>query len=182
MKSLKQKYIEDVVPALKESLGVTNANALPRITKVTVNVGLGERLKDEAYIEMVENTLRAITGQQPVRTKARLSIAGFKIREGMVVGVKVTLRGEKMYAFVDKLVNIAFPRVRDFRGISPKVIDRQGNMSVGFREHLAFPEVNPDAVDTIHGLEVVITTSAQTKEEGQQLFTLLGFPFKQTSK
>lgn len=182
MKPLKQKYTEDVVPALKESLGVKSTLSVPRIEKVTINVGLGERLKDDSYIEMVENTLAAITGQKPVRTKARLSIAGFKIREGMTVGVKVTLRGEKMYAFVDKLINITLPRVRDFRGISPKVIDRQGNVSIGFKEHMAFPEVNPDSVDAIHGLEVVMTTSATTKDEGKQLFTLLGFPFKKTSK
>ncbi len=182
MKPLKQKYIEDVVPALKEALGVKSALSVPRIEKVTVNVGLGERLKDDSYIEMVENTLAAITGQKPVRTKARLSIAGFKIREGMTVGVKVTLRGEKMYAFVDKLINVTLPRVRDFRGISPKVIDRQGNVSIGFKEHMAFPEVNPDSVDAIHGLEVVMTTSAETKDEGKQLFTLLGFPFIKSSK
>lgn len=176
--NLKEKYLKQVIPALQKELNQSNIHALPEIKKVVLNVGLGANSKEDQYVANVEKTLQAITGQKPVPTKARQSIAGFKVREGQIVGLKVTLQGRRMYEFVDKLVNVALPRVRDFRGLNPKSIDRQGNMTIGFREHLAFPEINPDAVDTIHGLEVIIKTSAQNQKESKALFELLGFPFK----
>jgi len=179
MKSnLYKQYKDLVIPKLKEDFGYKNDMSVPRIEKVTLNVGVGKSLKDEKFLETVESTLTRITGQKPVRTKARKSIASFKIREGMVVGSKVVLHGERMYNFLEKLVNVTFPRVRDFRGISDKTVDNNGNFSYGFRENLAFPEINPDEVDTLHGLEVNITTSASNREEGLKLFKYLGFPFK----
>ncbi len=176
--TLKEKYNSEVVPALKEEMGIKNSFAVPKMNKAVVNIGLGDKAKNDSYIENAQKTIEAITGQRPILTKARKSIAGFKIREGMVVGMRVTLRGDRMYAFIDKLINVTMPRIRDFRGLSPKMVDRQGNLSVGFRENLAFPEVNPDAVDTTHGLQVTINTSAETKEEGLLLFRKLGFPFQ----
>ncbi len=176
--TLKEKYNSEVIPQLKEELGIKNSLALPRMKKVVLNIGLGDQAKNDAYIENAQKTIEAITGQKPILTKARKSIAGFKIREGMVVGMSVTLRGNRMYAFVDKLINVTMPRIRDFRGLSPKMVDRQGNISVGLKENLAFPEVNPDAVDTVHGLQVTINTSAKTKEEGLLLFRKLGFPIQ----
>lgn len=163
---------------MKEELGLDNANAVPRIEKVTINVGLGRGLKDKAYMDTVSSTLERITGQKPVYTKARKSVASFKIREGMNIGMKVTLRGSRMYDFVEKLVAVTFPRVRDFRGIDPKTVDQGGNFNYGFKEHIAFPEVSSDEVDRLHGLQVTITTSADSKKEGLALFTALGFPFK----
>jgi large subunit ribosomal protein L5 len=135
-------------------------------------------MKDDKYIDNIEKTLTAITGQKPVKTHARQSISGFKIREGQIVGMKVTLHGSRMYNFVDKLIHTVIPRIRDFRGLDQKSLDQQGNLNIGFREHLAFPEINPDAVDTAHGLEVVIKTTASNKDQGLKLFKLLGFPFK----
>lgn len=175
---LKEKYQKEVIPAMQEQFGITNVMAVPKINKVTINIGLGQNLKDSRYLEIVEDTLRRITGQNPVKTKARKSIAGFKIREGAIVGMKVTIRGKRMWNFVDKLVNVVFPRVSDFRGIDPKVIDRGGNFSYGFKEHIAFPEINPDEIEHLHGLEVVISTTANNQKEGLALFTGLGFPFK----
>ncbi len=174
--SIKEQYML-LVPKLKEQLGVKNVHAVPRMTKVTLNVGLGKGLKDKAFTETVEATLKKITGQRPVFTKARKSIATFKIREGMNIGIKVTLRGPRMFDFVEKLVSVTFPRVRDFRGIDPKNVDSAGNFNYGFKEHIAFPEVSTDEVDRLHGLQVTITTSAKNREEGLALFTALGFPF-----
>ena len=176
--ALYTKYTEEVVPALKEELGLKNVMEVPRIEKVVINVGYGRHLKDKAYIENVEKTLTAITGQKPVHNKAKKSISNFKIREGMPVGVSVTLRGQNMYNFLYKVVSIALPRVRDFRGISPKSFDKQGNYSIGFKESIAFPEINVEGLDKIHGLEVVIKTSAKSKEQGLALLSKLGFPFK----
>ncbi len=178
MNALLTKYQKEVIPQMKSEFGYKNDMAVPKITKVTLNVGLGSNLKDAKYLETVEKTLTRITGQKPVQTKARKSIAGFKIREGMVIGVKVTLRGERMYNFLYKLLNVAFPRVRDFWGISDKVLDRQGNLALGFKEHIIFPEIKPEEVDRLHGLQIIITSSARKREEGLQLFRLLGFPFK----
>lgn len=178
MSRLKEQYNKEIVPALKEQLSLANVMSVPKMQKVTVNVGLGKGLKDKAYIETVEKTLTRITGQKPVYTKARKSIASFKIREGMDIGMKVTLRGPRMYDFVEKLVSVTFPRVRDFRGIEEKTVDTAGNFNHGFREHIAFPEVSPDEVDRLHGLQVTITTSATNREEGLALFKALGFPFK----
>jgi len=171
-------YQKKVRPELKKTFGLKSDLAIPKITKVSLNVGVGRFTKDKAYVDGVVNTLTRISGQKPVLTKSRKSISAFKVREGQIVGVVVNLRGARMNDFLDKLVNITFPRVRDFRGIDPKIIDRNGNMSIGFREHIAFPEVKADEVDNIHGLEITISTTAKTKEEGFELFKLLGFPFK----
>ena len=178
MERLKEQYSKTIVPALQKQLGVPNVHSVPRLQKVTVNVGLGSGLKDKAFLEAVESTLTRITGQKPVYTKARLSIAGFKIREEMNVGMKVTIRGPRMYDFIEKLVGVTFARIRDFRGIDPKSVDTAGNFNYGFKEHIAFPEVNSDEVDRLHGLQVTITTSATSREEGLALFEALGFPFK----
>jgi len=171
-------YQKKVRPELKKTFGYKSDLAIPKITKVSLNVGVGRFTKDKAYVDGVVNTITRISGQKPILTKSRKSISAFKVREGQIVGVVVNLRGARMNDFLDKLVNITFPRVRDFRGIDPKIIDRNGNMSIGFREHIAFPEVKADEVDNIHGLEITISTTAKTKEEGFELFKLLGFPFK----
>ncbi|MDA0208100.1 MAG: 50S ribosomal protein L5 [bacterium] len=179
--SLKTLYKDTAAKALQDSLGVKNVHAVPKIEKVTVNTRLSAK-KDSKFIEILTDTLELISGQKPVITKARKSEAGFKIREGQVVGAMVTLRGERMWDFLDKLVNVTFPRIRDFRGIERSTVDRSGNFNFGFKEHLAFPEVSPDAVDQIHGLQVTVKTSAETKEEGMALFEALGFPFKKSDK
>jgi large subunit ribosomal protein L5 len=176
--SLQNFYKESVAPKLAEELGVKNVLALPKITKVTLNIGLGQGIKEAKFLETAENTLRRITGQAPVKCKARVSISNFKIRKGMVIGTKVTLRGKQMWDFLDKLVNITLPRVRDFRGISPTAFDDKGNYSLGFKEHMSFPEIRPDEIEVIHGLQITITTTAKSKEEGKALLTALGFPFK----
>ena len=175
---MQEQYKKDVVPALQEKFGISNVMAVPKIQKVTLNVGLGERAKDKKYLDVVEDTLTRVSGQKPVQTKARISIAGFKIREGQIVGMKVTIRGKRMWSFLDKLVDITFPRVSDFRGINLKAIDKNGNFSYGFKEHVAFPEIRPDEIETLHGLEVNITTSADNYDQGFFLFEKLGFPFK----
>lgn len=179
---LQEKYQKVVVPALKEEFGIANVMSVPKIEKITINVGLGKGLKDSKYTEVVENTLRRITGQKPVMVKARKSIAGFKIREGMDVGIKVTLRGKRMWDFLDKLVNVVFPRISDFRGIKLNAVDKAGNFSFGFKEHVAFPEISPDEIETLHGLQVNITTSASDRDQGMSLFKGLGFPFKSEDK
>jgi large subunit ribosomal protein L5 len=181
MERLKEKFNTKVIPQLKEELGVDNVFALPVIKKVTINAGLSAK-KEPKFIEVLLETLEKISGQKPVATKARKSIAGFKIREGLVIGAMVTLRGKRMWDFIEKLVHVTFPRVRDFRGIPLTAIDRSGNFNYGFKEHLAFSEISPDAVDTIHGLQVNITTTATTREEGLALFKALGFPFKKSGK
>ena len=163
---------------LKAELGYTNIMQVPAVKKIVVNVGYGRHVKDNAYIENVANTLTSITGQKPVRNKTTKSISNFKIREGMEIGMSVTLRGPAMYSFLHKLIHITFPRVRDFRGISVKNFDRQGNYSIGFKENIAFPEIGIDAIDKIHGLQVVISTSAKNQKEGQALLSKLGFPFR----
>ena len=171
-------YKEKVVPALKEEFGYKNVMQVPKIEKVTLNVGYGRFIKDGAYIENVTDSLRRITGQNPTQNKAKKSISNFKIREGNEIGTSVTLRGKRMYDFLDKMVSIALPRVKDFKGISSKSFDRQGNYSIGFKEQLAFPEIKSDAIDKTHGLQVVISTTAHNKEEGFALLKHLGFPFK----
>lgn len=177
MATMKEKYLE-AVPKLKEQLKLYNFNSVPRLEKVTLNVGLGRGLKDKTFIETVEKTLERITGQKPVFTKARKSIATFKIRQGMPIGIKVTLRGQRMYDFIEKLVNVTFPRIRDFRGIELKSVDAGGNFNFGFKEHIAFPEIAASDVDKLHGLQVTVTTTARNKIEGEALFSALGFPFK----
>lgn len=172
------QYKEKVVPALKAEFSFKNEMQVPKIEKVTLNVGYGRHAKEKPYIENVEKTLTVITGQKPVHNKAKKSISNFKVREGMPVGASVTLRGKRMYDFIDKLVSITFPRVRDFRGISPKGFDKQGNYSIGLKENIAFPEISTDAVERIHGVEMVITTTAKNQEQGFALLKALGFPFK----
>ncbi len=176
--TLLTQYKTDVVPALKEKFGYKNIMEVPAIEKVVLNVGYGRHVKDKQFIEHVEKTLQTITGQKPVHNKATKSISNFKIREGMNIGASVTLRGAPMYEFLYKLIHVTFPRVRDFRGIKQHAFDAQGNYSIGFTENIAFPEMSTDAVDTIHGLEVVVTTTATNKEEGYELLKALGFPFK----
>ncbi|MBD3359712.1 MAG: 50S ribosomal protein L5 [Candidatus Buchananbacteria bacterium] len=176
--SLKEYYKKEVAPQLKESFGYTNNLAVPKLKKVVLNAGLGKGVKDSSFMETVENTLTRITGQKPVKTKAKKSISNFKIREGMVIGMKVTLRGETMYDFIEKLIKITLPRVRDFRGLSLKSIDKEGNLNIGIKEHIAFPEIQADEIEKLHGLEMAIVTTAKNREEGEALFKALGFPFK----
>ncbi len=178
MNNFKEKIKKEVIPAMQEKFGYKNGLAVPKIEKVTLNVGISANKRDDKFLELVENTLTRITGQKPVFTKAKLSVSSFKIREGNVVGAKVTLRKQRMNDFVEKLINITLPRVRDFRGLSLKSIDRSGNLTIGFKENLAFAEINPDEVEKVHGLEIVITTSTKNKEEGTELLKLIGFPFK----
>ena len=178
MLKIKEKFNKEVAPALKEKFGYKNILAIPRIEKVVVNIGTGRGLQDAKFNEVAESTLQRITGQRPVKTIAKKSISNFKIREGLVVGMMTTLRGPRMYDFLDKLVNITLPRIRDFRGISEKSVDPQGNLTIGFREHIAFPEIKSDEVEKIHGLQVTIVTSAKSRAEGLELFKLLGFPFQ----
>lgn len=179
----KAVYTKEIVPKLKGQFGVKNTLAVPRLEKVVINVGLSKGLKDAAFIDAAESTLTRITGQKPVKTKAKKSISNFKIRQGMVIGMMVTLRGKRMYDFVEKLISITLPRVRDFRGISPKHVDKNGNLNLGIREHLAFPEIKADEIDRLHGLEIALVTNARNRERGLALFEALGFPFiKETGK
>lgn len=179
---LKEKYQKEIAPALIKEFGLKNVMEAPRLTKATLNIGFGRHSKEKAYIDSVVDVLTRISGQKPVLTKARKAISAFKIREGMVIGASVTLRGQRMYDLVEKMVHATFPRVRDFRGIDKKHVDRQGNMTVGFKEHLAFPEIQADEVDNVFGLEVSLTTNTTNREQGLKLFELLGFPFKKDSK
>jgi large subunit ribosomal protein L5 len=171
-------YKKEIRNKLKENFGFKNIFSIPKLLKVSVNVGVGRLSKDKAHIENVVKTLTRITGQKPILVKAKKSISAFKVRQGDIVGISVTIRGARMYDFIEKMISITFPRVRDFRGLNPKNIDKQGNLSIGFKEHLAFPEIKADEVDNIHGLEVNIATSAKNYQEGLALFNLLGFPFK----
>lgn len=176
--SLKDRYTKEVVQQLQRELGEGNAFAVPRIMKVVVNTGTGGSQRDPKLPDVVAASLMHITGQQSVRTLARKSIATFKIREGQPIGMMATLRGPRMWAFLEKLVMVTLPRVRDFRGLAPSVVDAQGNCSIGFREHIVFPEIEPDAVDQLHGLQVTIVTNARTQERGLALLRALGFPFR----
>jgi large subunit ribosomal protein L5 len=176
--TLKKQYADLIATAIAKEFGTKNVMSVPRILKVTLNVGLNAGNKDPKLAETVAETVSRISGQKPVETLAKKSIAAFKIREGMTVGMKATLRGERMYSFLNKLVNVTMPRIRDFRGLSPKLVDKNGNMSIGFKEHIAFPEIRPDEVERIHGIEVVITTTAGSREKGLALFKALGFPFQ----
>lgn len=175
---LKNLYQETIVPKLKEQFGYTNIHQVPKVVKVTVNRGLGEASQNAKALESSLNELATITGQKPVITKAKKAIAGFKIRQGMPVGVMVTLRSERMYAFLDRLINLALPRIRDFRGISPNSFDGRGNYSLGLREQLIFPEIDYDSIDQIRGMDISIITTAQTDEEGRALLKEMGMPFR----
>ena len=174
---LREKYKNDVFPALKEQFHYENVMQIPKLEKVTLNMGLGEAKENAKIMESAVEEIALITGQRPVVTKARKSIANFKVRQGMPVGAKVTLRGDNMYEFVDKLINIALPRVRDFKGVNKNSFDGRGNYSMGIKEQLIFPEINFDKVDTIKGMNIVFTTTANTDEEAQALLAGLGMPF-----
>jgi len=180
LKPLKEQYQEEIVPALMKEFEFKSVMQVPRLTKIVVNIGLGEALDNAKAIEFATNDITAITGQRPVATKAKKSIANFKLREGRSIGVKVTLRGERMWAFLTRLVHVALPRTRDFQGISPDSFDGRGNYTLGLREQLIFPEIDYDSIDKIRGMEVTIVTTAQTDEEGRQLLDKLGMPFWQS--
>src|SRR5512139_2524629 len=175
---LKERYSQEVVPALMKSLNLSNVMQVPRIEKVVVNIGVGEALDNAKTLDAAVGDMTKITGQKPVITKARKSIANFKLREGRAIGVRVTLRGERMWSFLDRLLNVALPRVRDFRGISPDAFDGRGNYTLGLREQLVFPEIEYDKIDKLRGLEISIVTTARNDEEGRQLLQMLGMPFK----
>ena len=175
---LKEKYQKEIVPALEKVLYIQNVMEVPRVEKVVVNIGLGEALDNPKVLDSAVEDLSIITGQHPVITKARKSIANFKLREGRAIGTKVTLRGERMWSFLDRLMNIALPRVRDFRGVSPDAFDGRGNYTLGLREQLVFQEIDYDQIDQVRGFEVTIVTTAQDDEGGRELLRLLGMPFR----
>ena len=174
-----EQYREEILPTLMEDFDYSSVMQVPRITKVVVNVGVGEALDNAKAIEFATNDIMTITGQKPIVTKAKKSIAAFKLREGRAIGVKVTLRGERMWSFLTRLIHIALPRTRDFQGVSPDSFDGHGNYTLGLREQLIFPEVDYDKIDKIRGMEVTIVTTARTDEEGRRLLGLLGMPFRQ---
>ncbi len=166
------------MPKLKEKFGYKNTFQTPKITKVVINVGFGRQSKEKAFVDSIATSLARITGQKPIMVKAKKSISAFKLKEGTVIGAMSTLRGKRMYDFLDKLINATFPRVRDFRGISTKIVDKQGNATIGLKEHLAFPEIGAEEMENVFGLEVCIATTAKNKEEGLELLKLTGMPFK----
>jgi len=175
---LKEKYLKEVVPALMEKFNYKNIMEVPAIEKIVINMGVGDAVQNSKLLDSAVEELTAISGQKPVITRAKKSIAGFKLREGMPIGTKVTLRKERMYEFLDKLISVSLPRVRDFRGVSPKSFDGRGNYTLGVREQLIFPEVDYDRVNKVRGMDIVIVTTAKTDEEGRELLTLLGMPFR----
>ena len=177
---LLQRYKEEVVPALMERFGYKNVMEVPRIEKIVVNMGVGEAKEDQRTLEAAMRELAMITGQRPVIRKARKSIAGFKIRKGMPIGCKVTLRGKRMWDFLDKLINAALPRIRDFHGINPHSFDGRGNLSIGIREQIVFPELTYDDIERVRGMDITIVTTAETDEEAMELLRLLGMPFART--
>lgn len=175
---LKDKYRSEIVPKLREEFGYENPHQIPRLEKVTVNVGLGEAVQNVKVVDHAVSDLTKITGQKPVITRARKSIAGFKLREGMPIGVKVTLRRDRMYEFLERLLNVALPAVRDFRGISPKGFDGKGNYTLGIKEQIIFPEIDYDKVDKIRGMNITLVTTADTDEEARALLRHIGLPFR----
>ena len=178
MSVLANEYKEEILPQLMEKFDYSNVMEAPELEKIVVNVGLGDAKEDTKLLDTVVDEIARITGQSPTVTRAKKSIANFKIREGMPVGVKVSLRGEQMFEFLYKLINVTMPRIRDFRGVSPKSFDGRGNYSLGISEHTVFPEINIDDVDNVHGLEITIVTSAETDEEAFELLSIMGMPFK----
>ncbi len=178
MATLKEVYKTELAPKLKEELGLANVMEVPRITKITLNMGVGEALGDKKVLENAVADMEKIAGQKPIVTKARKSIAGFKVREGWPIGCKVTLRSERMYEFLERLISIAIPRIRDFRGISPKSFDGRGNFAMGVNEQIIFPEIDYDQVDALRGLDITITTTARTDDEGRALLRAFNFPLK----
>ncbi|MBI4317126.1 MAG: 50S ribosomal protein L5 [Chloroflexi bacterium] len=177
MSRLKEKYEKDVAPALMREFGYQNPMQIPRVTKVVVNIGLGEAVQNVKALDAAVKDVSSITGQRPVITRAKKSVAAFKVRTGMPIGVMVTLRGERMWEFLDKLMNVALPRLRDFRGLATKGFDGRGNFTLGLREQLVFPEVEYDKIDKLRGLEVSVVTTARSDEEGMRLLKLMGMPF-----
>jgi large subunit ribosomal protein L5 len=175
---LKEKYRQEVIPALQKEFNYSNVMQVPALHKVVVNIGMGEAIQNNKAMDNAVRDLTDITGQKPVVTRAKRSVAAFKLREGMQIGCMVTLRGERMYYFLDKLINVALPRLRDFQGISPDAFDGRGNYTLGIREQLVFPEVDYDKVDKVRGMEITIVTTARTDEEGRRLLKLLGMPFR----
>lgn len=178
MYRLKEKYQKEVVPELKKKFGYKNVMQVPGLKKIVLNIGLGEAIQNSKALESAESDLAAIAGQHPVITKSKKSIAVFKLREGMPIGIMVTLRGRRMYEFYDKLVSVVLPRIRDFQGLSPDSFDGQGNYTMGLKEQIMFPEIDYDKVDKVRGLEIVIVTSARNDEEGRSLLQSLGMPFR----
>jgi large subunit ribosomal protein L5 len=178
MARLKDKYKSEIAPRLKEELGLANVMEVPRITKITLNMGVGEALGDKKVLENAVAEMEKISGQKAVITKARKSIAAFKVRDGWPIGCKVTLRSDRMYEFLDRLISIAIPRIRDFRGISPKSFDGRGNFAMGVTEQIIFPEINYDQVDALRGMDITITTTARTDDEGRALLRAFNFPLK----
>ena len=177
MSTMKTLYTNEVAPALLKKFNYKSTMQIPKLDKIVINIGLGEAKDNPKVIDAAVNDLTIITGQKPVVTKAKKSIANFKLRQGMNIGVKVTLRGEKMYEFIDRLFNVALPRVRDFRGINPNAFDGRGNYSLGIKEQLIFPEIEYDKIDKIRGMDIIFVTTAKTDEEGRELLTLMGAPF-----
>jgi large subunit ribosomal protein L5 len=178
MSNLKQVYKNDIIPKLMSDLNYSNVMEVPSIKKITLNMGVGEATKDKKVMDFAVRDLESISGQKPIVTKSKKSVAGFKIRDGWPIGCKVTLRGERMYEFLNRLISIAIPRIRDFRGLSPKSFDGRGNYSLGIKEQISFPEIDYDKVDSIRGLDITITTSAKTNHEGQALLSAFSFPLK----
>lgn len=174
----RELYEKEIVPAMKDKFGYTNDLAVPRLVKVVVNVGVGEAKENAKALESTANDITIITGQRPVQTKAKRSVANFKLREGMPIGIKATLRGLKMYSFVDRVINVALPRVRDFQGISAEAFDGRGNYTLGIREQIIFPEISYEKIDKIRGMNVIFVTTAKTDEEAKELLRLFGMPFK----
>lgn len=181
MANLKEVYDQEIRPKLKEELGLSNVMEVPRITKITLNMGVGEAVADRKQLDAAISDMEAIAGQKPIMTKARKSIAGFKIRDDMPIGCKVTLRRERMYEFLDRLINIAIPRQRDFRGINPKAFDGRGNFSMGVTEQIVFPEIDYDKIDKIRGLDIAITTTAKTDEQSRALLRAFNFPLREVN-
>ncbi len=178
MSRLQEQYKTELAGEIQKKLGLTNSQEVPRITKITLNMGVGGAVADKKVLEKARADMEKISGQRPVTRLARRSVATFKIRDGMPIGCKVTLRRERMYEFLDRLVNIAIPRIRDFRGLNPKSFDRQGNYSMGVTEQIIFPEINYDEIDAIRGMDITITTTARNAEEGRALLEAFNFPFK----
>ncbi len=176
---MKARYDESIVKAMTEKFGYTNRFAVPKIEKITLNMGVGEGSQDKKKVQVALAEMELIAGQKPVVTKAKKSIAGFKLREGMPIGVKVTMRGAQMYEFLDRLVTIAMPRIRDFRGLNPKSFDGRGNFAMGLKEQIIFPEISYDSIDTVRGMDVIVTTTANTDDEARELLRQFGFPFPQ---
>ncbi|MCU1267720.1 MAG: ribosomal protein [Acidobacteria bacterium] len=176
---LKQRYQQEVGPAIAKEFGIENPMAIPRLEKIVINMGMGEAIANAKILDTAADELKSITGQKPVITKAKKSIASFKLRQGMPIGVMVTLRGDRMYEFMDRLVSVALPRVRDFRGVSPKAFDGRGNYTIGVREQLIFPEIDFNKVDKLRGMNISIVTSARTDELARALLKALGMPFRQ---